>query len=671
MRRGWVIGFGAVVMVTGVAMAVRLPQSRPVDLLGTVTWVQDGDTFCIQLDRPPPLGTQQSRCEASNEAPIGVEDWPVRLIGIDASEVDPPQCYSSEATEALRLLVGGKRVRLELDAVQIVEERGERRILAYVWLDDLFVNERLIREGLVREAHWFPGIEEVLTVKYRDRLRAAQSAAHAAGLGLWSACGVALNRAPVARFEVCTAQGRCIRENEVLAISGSGSIEFKAEGESSLGRQLSFDPDPGGLDFEWLINGPPVYTTSPDFEFERSLLQPGDNHVLLRVSDENGAVDQVGATISLADATGSRAVIIEPTEGTPSGTLVESAPGISTSPVEPPSADPLIAYTNSGIWITNGAGSFHQQLTDVGSVPQFSPDGTMIAYLDDPCGSAEADECIDVIPMVRVMTIDGIPVESFDVGRILASAGLGPGSFGFSWTPEGMIALDAGMSANGDDRGIWITSLDGTVVEEIANDPHAHEASPVFAPDGAKVAYQSTGSGFNDVNLLDLDTEVLHPFPLGDNAYYGARKYSWSPDGTLLALVTHSQGTPDNYAMLVYNIANSRGGSVAFGTDAYFSDPSWSPDGESLIFTGSQDGDTEIYVHHFKNLDGQGFDFLDGDLSQLTSNVGVSDEEPSWSPDCSQILFTSSRDGDNIFVMNPDGSDVRELATGSDARWSP
>jgi TolB protein len=48
-------------------------------------------------------------------------------------------------------------------------------------------------------------------------------------------------------------------------------------------------------------------------------------------------------------------------------------------------------------------------------------------------------------------------------------------------------------------------------------------------------------------------------------------------------------------------------------------------------------------------------------LTNLTNDRG-DDLDPAWSPDGARIAFPSDRNGDiDVFVMNPDGTDVRQL----------
>ncbi len=94
---------------------------------------------------------------------------------------------------------------------------------------------------------------------------------------------------------------------------------------------------------------------------------------------------------------------------------------------------------------------------------------------------------------------------------------------------------------------------------------------------------------------------------------------------------------------------------------------SWSPDGSQIVFASERDGAAEIYVMNAYG-DGQ---------KRLTHN-NVDDVYPEWSPDGSKIVFASRQDEDRdleIWTMNPDGTGVTQLtfntANDSHPSWSP
>jgi Tol biopolymer transport system component len=76
-----------------------------------------------------------------------------------------------------------------------------------------------------------------------------------------------------------------------------------------------------------------------------------------------------------------------------------------------------------------------------------------------------------------------------------------------------------------------------------------------------------------------------------------------------------------------------------------------SPDGKSLAFATSRDGDFEIYAAR-----------ADGSRPRrLTASTGL-DIRPAWSPDGRQLAFTSLRDGNyEIYLVDADGSRPRRL----------
>jgi len=107
----------------------------------------------------------------------------VRYIGIDTPEtVDPRrevQCFGKEASEKNKELVLGKKVRLEKD-VSDTDRYG--RILRYVYISDVLINEQLVREGFALSSSYPPD------VKYQERFDMAEREARENNRGLWGEC---------------------------------------------------------------------------------------------------------------------------------------------------------------------------------------------------------------------------------------------------------------------------------------------------------------------------------------------------------------------------------------------------------------------------------------------------------------------------------------------------
>ena len=130
-------------------------------VIATVVSVVDGDTIRVEID--------------------GVNET-VRYIGIDTPEPyrdGEPACYSKEATDKNRELVQGREVRLETD----VENRDRfDRLLRYVYVDDVLVNDVLLRSGYAATLTIWPN-----TAKQR-MFADSESAARQNDVGLWSEC---------------------------------------------------------------------------------------------------------------------------------------------------------------------------------------------------------------------------------------------------------------------------------------------------------------------------------------------------------------------------------------------------------------------------------------------------------------------------------------------------
>lgn len=110
----------------------------------------------------------------------------VRFIGLDTPElhkntgekwVDVNEPLALEAKQLNESLVKGKLVRLEFD-VELKDKYS--RLLAYCFVDNVFVNERILEEGLGLLYTRPPN------VKYNEILVAAQKRARDNQKGLWS-----------------------------------------------------------------------------------------------------------------------------------------------------------------------------------------------------------------------------------------------------------------------------------------------------------------------------------------------------------------------------------------------------------------------------------------------------------------------------------------------------
>ncbi len=149
---------------------------------------------------------------------------------------------------------------------------------------------------------------------------------------------------------------------------------------------------------------------------------------------------------------------------------------------------------------------------------------------------------------------------------------------------------------------------------------------------------------------------------------------SWSPDGKFLAFVTDERGQTDIV------IQSTEGGNPVRTLDnpANESQPSWSPDGSLLAFVSSRDhGGLFATVIGWGNLnlllDGKGGDIFivqpfGGDPLKLVSN-GF---DPAWSPDGSEIVFRSARDGQwDLWRVRATGGEPVRITNDAEYDYQP
>ncbi|MFH1890325.1 MAG: thermonuclease family protein [Candidatus Kuenenbacteria bacterium] len=131
----------------------------------------------------------------------------VRYIGMDTPETKDPskpiQCFGQEASKKNEDLVLNKKVTLEKD---VSETDRYGRLLRYVYVDGIFVNLELVKQGYAYATSYPPD------VKHQADFTEAQTYARENNLGLWSACNegaTADEKQPITEKETPQPTGNC------------------------------------------------------------------------------------------------------------------------------------------------------------------------------------------------------------------------------------------------------------------------------------------------------------------------------------------------------------------------------------------------------------------------------------------------------------------------------
>jgi Tol biopolymer transport system component len=186
---------------------------------------------------------------------------------------------------------------------------------------------------------------------------------------------------------------------------------------------------------------------------------------------------------------------------------------------------------------------------------------------------------------------------------------------------------------------------------------------PQFSPDGGQIAgcCTDTAGGHSAATILDPDSHsVVRVLPEPDpdvDAYCGR----WSPDGARLAC--ESFGTSDPALSGIYTIRSSDGGGLRRVTsdpgDQYGGDDhpgDFSPDGARLAFV--RYSSTCLGCVYVINVNGTG-------MHRVTPpGFGVVSSDPSWSPRGNTLVFSARATPDvhsTLWTVHSDGSDLHQI----------
>lgn len=177
-----------------------------------------------------------------------------------------------------------------------------------------------------------------------------------------------------------------------------------------------------------------------------------------------------------------------------------------------------------------------------------------------------------------------------------------------------------------------------------------------FFPGDDRIAFSSAVQGTPDLYVLTLKDGTTRRLTTS----YGIEvSPSVSPDGTRIAFVSDRGGTPQIYTM------RTDGGDIRRATfeGSYNTSPGWSPSGDRIAFTCRR-GKNQICLIA---PDGT-------DLRQLTEEGN--NEDPSFSPDGRYVTFSSDRDGvKGIYIMRANGESQHRITPAgvkaAGPRWSP
>ncbi len=247
-------------------------------------------------------------------------------------------------------------------------------------------------------------------------------------------------------------------------------------------------------------------------------------------------------------------------------------------------------------------------------------------YFSMPIYGANNQQLYATLPTVINVPISLINDVYPDGEQILASTLSIP-----EWSPDGQYIaylnryedLETGESLS---SGTIAQDIDLYIMDTISGDIINYTIAfnnigiPIWSPDGTQIAFIATQTNFGQIYILDIGTGAINQIPIRTNA---VGRLVWSPDSERIAFTSNQPGENNtlNGEVMVLDIASLEMQNISQSTH-YDTDPTWSPDGNLLAFTSRRNSNqSDIFIANIAT----------GDLRRLTY-TSANETDLSWRP---------------------------------------
>ncbi len=187
----------------------------------------------------------------------------------------------------------------------------------------------------------------------------------------------------------------------------------------------------------------------------------------------------------------------------------------------------------------------------------------------------------------------------------------------------------------------------------VYSSPNCIEA-PNWTPDNKALIYNSRGQLYRFDLAMGTPELINTGFATRNN-----NDHVLSFDGKSLGISHHNGVEGQGSTVYILPVEGGEPRQITPLAPSYLH--GWSPDGETLVYTGKRGDSLDIYKIPVRG----------GEETRLTNTLGLEDGSE-FSPDGEWIYFNSSRSGKmQLWRMKPDGADQQQLTSDAYNNWFP
>jgi len=197
-----------------------------------------------------------------------------------------------------------------------------------------------------------------------------------------------------------------------------------------------------------------------------------------------------------------------------------------------------------------------------------------------------------------------------------------------SWSPDGQIIYSSALgSLNYRDYNIYLISSQGGVKSPLTTDRPALNLEATFSPNGRKIVYVDRNERLMEMDYPSLTTSVLV------DQFSNINSPTWLPDGSKIAFVAPA---PNEGLYSLYTIKSDGSNLERFSSLSIYgyiiNDVEWSPNiNKFAVSMGKESENPQIYV----------VDLAVSDFYNVSNQSTSINRTPTWSPDGEYLIYTS------------------------------